>query len=59
MGCTQIFASGHINGHQRSFNYENLVPKFRLPCPSDVLCPLHVQSAVCRGGYGYACLWYK
>ena len=47
------------NGQQRSFNYENLVPKFRSPCPSDVLCPLHVQSAGCRGGCGYACPRYK
>ena len=36
--------------------HKNLVPKFRSPYPSDVLCPLHAQSGVCRGGYGYACI---
>ena len=56
MGCSQNLANGHLMVSRGYLVHENLVPKFRSPYPSDVLCPLHAQSGVCRGGYGYACI---
>ena len=56
MGCSQNLANGHLMVSRGYLVHGNLVPKFRSPYPSDVLCPLHAQSGVCRGGYGYACI---
>ena len=56
MVCSQNLANGHLMVSRGYLVHENLVPKFRSPYPSDVLCPLHAQSGVCRGGYGYACI---
>ena len=56
MGCSQNLANGHLMVSRGYLVHENLVPKFRSPYPSDVLCKLHAQAGVCRGGYGYTCI---
>ena len=57
MGCSQNLANGHLMVSRGYLVHENLVPKFPSPYPSDVLCPLHAQSGVCRARWVRVCMY--